>query len=364
MRMIDDEGNLFGVVNVVDAFAVLLVLAVVAAGAAFALQVDEGPTRSNAGTVTATLDLGTRPDYIARALSEGDSYTPDGTSELTVTDVHLAPQGNETRVLLRVRLKGRASDGAVTYAGAPPRLGRKLTVQTDAYTVKGTVRDINGSASLETTTTPVLLNATVPASTARSMQVGDAYRIAGREVATVESLSVYGTGHPGRKRVFVGLSLETLTRDGRPQFGGTAVTQGATIPFRAVDYAIRGTVERVGATELRGDPATRTVTLRVENASPAVADSVSAGMTETVRGETVARITNVERKPATVVLTSDGGEIYERQHPTNRDLTLTAALSVRQTATGVTFKGRTIQHGSTVTLDLGSVTVRATVASL
>lgn len=364
MPIIDDDGNLFGLVNVVDALAALLVLAVVVAGAAFALQSDVGSTRSSTNTVSATLDLGTQPDYVVQALDEGDSYAPDGNSELTVTDVHLTPQGNDTRVLLRVRLAGLSGERTVSYAGAPPRLGRELTVQTDAYTVRGTIRDVNGSASLPTTTTKVLLNTTVPASTARSMDVGDAYRVAGREVATVESLSVYGTQSPDRKRVFVGLSLQTLTRDDRPQFGGTVVIQGATLPFQATDYAVEGTVRRVGATEPRGDPVTRTVTLRVENASPDIADSVRAGMSETSGGETVARITNVERKPATVVLTSDGGQIYEREHPVNQDLTLTAELSVRRTATGLTFKGRTVQHGSTVALDLGSVTVRARVVAL
>lgn len=363
MPIIDDDGDLFGLVNVVDALAILLVLAVVAAGAAFALQSDESPAQPDTETVNATLDLGTQPDYIVQALNEGDSYTPGSNSELTVTDVHLVPQGDATRVLLRVSLEGSGSDGTVTYAGAPPRLGRELTVQTDAYAVKGTIRDVNGSASLETTTTPVLLNATVPASTARSMGVGDAYRVGGREVATIESLSIYGTEHPDRKRVLVGLSLRTLTDDDRPTFGDRAVARGATIPFRTADYSLRGTVERVGATDPRGEPATRTVTLRIEKASPALADSVEAGMTEANGGETTARVTNVEREPSTVVLTSDGGEIYEREHPTKQDLTVTADLSVRETSTGLTFKGRTVQQGNTVVLDLGSITVEATVVS-
>lgn len=38
MELIDDESNLFGVVNVVDTLVVLLVLAVVAAGTAFVFQ--------------------------------------------------------------------------------------------------------------------------------------------------------------------------------------------------------------------------------------------------------------------------------------------------------------------------------------
>lgn len=364
MTIVDDDGNLFGIVNVVDALAVLLVLAVLTAGAAFALQSDPEPTPPNTDVVNATIDLGTQPDYIVDALNEGDAYAPDGNSELTITDVHLTPEGGETKVLLKVRLEGLERDDSISYAHAPPRLGRELTIQTDAYTVKGTIRDVDGSNTLQTRTTSVLLTTTVPADEAQRMTVGDTYRIAGRDVASIESLSVYGTQNPDKKRVFVGLSLETLIRNDRPQFGETTVREGVELPFHTQNYAFQGTVQRVGTTEQRGTAATHTVTLQLENVPPDLANSIDAGMTETNNGDTTARITDVERRNSTVVLTSDSGEIYERKHPVNQDLTLTVDLSVRETATGVQFKGATIQQGSTVTLDLGSVTVRATVVSM
>lgn len=364
MPVIDDDGNLFGVVNVVDVLAGLLLLAVVVAGAAFALQPEPAPTTPETATVNATLDLGAQPDYIVEAVNEGDTYEPDGSSELTITDVHLTPAGDGTRVLLRVRLEGVERGETITYADAPPRLGRALTVQTDAYTVKGTVRDAGGSNSLRTSTTEVVLSKTLPTARAEQLSVGDTYRVAGREVATVESVTRYATADPNKQRVFVGVSLQTLARDDRPRFAGTDVREGATLPVRTADYAFGGTVDRVGSTELRGEPATRTVTLRLENVDPALADAVSAGMTETSGDRTLARVTDVERENSTVVLTSDSGDIYEREHPVKQDLTLTVDLTVRETASGITFKGRTVKQGSAVTLDLGSVTVRLTVLSL
>ena len=77
----------------------------------------------------------------------------------------------------------------------------------------------------------------------------------------------------------------------------------------------------------------------------------------------IARLTDVERSESTVVLTSDDGNIYERTHPVNQDIQLTAELSVRETVTGATFKGQTLQRGRTVVLDLGTVTVEATVVT-
>ena len=364
MPIIDDDGNLLGLINVVDALVALLLLAVVAAGAAFALQPDSEPASRNTDTVNVTLDLGVQPDYIVQAVNEGDTYAPNGDSELTVTDVHLTPTPEGTRVYLRVRLRGLESENAITYADAPPRLGRELTVQTDTYTAKGTIRDVNGSNALRTDNTKVLLTATVPTAEARSMGVGDAYRVAGREVATVESLSTFATEDPAQKRVFVGLSLRTLTQDDRPRFGGTVLRAGAKIPFRTQSYAIEGTVDKVGTTERPGRQVTRTVALELDGVRPETADAVRVGMTEISGDRTLARITNVTRRNSTVILTSDGGEIYRREHPVNQDLTVTAELTVRETKSGITFKGEPLQQGSTVVLDLGHVTLRFRVASL
>ncbi|PYZ02874.1 hypothetical protein C8039_08195 [Halogeometricum sp. wsp3] len=56
--MLDEDGNLFGLVNVVDALAALLVIAVVVAGAALVLQSEpESPVQIHTNV---TLDLDDR----------------------------------------------------------------------------------------------------------------------------------------------------------------------------------------------------------------------------------------------------------------------------------------------------------------
>ncbi|WP_435063671.1 DUF4330 family protein [Halobaculum sp. EA56] len=364
MNVIDDEGNLFGLVNVVDALAVLLVLAVVAAGAAFVLQPEPEPEPPELTTTNATLDLGTQPDYIVDRLNEGDTYSPGGDNEITVTDVHLTPRDGRTAVLLRVRLRGPVSGDGLRYDGAPPRLGRTLGIQTDAYQVQGTVVDVGGGDALATAEESVLVEATVDAATAADIDEGDAFSLRQRTLATVESVTVYGTGNPDRKRVLVGLSLSARDAGDELRFAGTSLREGNAVPFRVDEYGFRGEIRRVGATEPRGTATTETVTLQLRDVPPELASSIRAGMRETSGGDTLARIASVDRTNATVVLTSDDGNIYEREHPVNQDLTMEVELRVRETATGTTFKSRTIQQGSTVVLDLGSVTVRATVVDL
>lgn len=362
MELIDEQGRILGIVNVIDALVVLVILAIVVAGVVFVLQAEPNPEPPETATITTTLDLGTPPEYIVERITTGDSYTPSSTNTLTVTDIYVAPSTEGARVLLDVELTGIPQNGSITYDGAPLRLGRSLTFQTDAYQVSGTIRAVEEPLAIGTTS--VLLNTTADAATANAIEPGDTYTIAGRDVATVETVKVFGTSSPDMRRVFLGLSLDTVRLDGSPQFGETVVRVNAEIPFETDDYALNGSVRRVGAIEQRGEPATESVTLRLEDVNPTIAEGFQVGQTETIAGETIAEITAVETAPSSIVVTSQGGEIYLGEHPVNKDVTLTAELQIRETTTGPTFKGKPLQRGSTVVLDLEATTIEATVVSL
>jgi|AntDeeMetagen285_2_1112576.scaffolds.fasta_scaffold03960_2 hypothetical protein len=369
MEILDEKGRLFGAVNVVDALVVLLVLAVVAAGAALVLGGnDSTPDDSDEldlASTHATLDMGTQPEYIVAQLNEGDTYSPGGNDNLTVTDVHLEPRSNgDAAALLRVRLEGDATSESFQYDGAPPRLGRELQVVTDQYQVSGVVTGTGENDAVETTERQVLVEGTVHTDTASEIREGDTFTLRERTVATVESVEVFGTDAPDRKRVRLGLTLNARQTSEGAQFAGQRLAEGAEIPLRTDDYRLSLAVQRVGTTEPRGEPTTRTVTLQIEDVDPGLATAIEAGMTESVNDRTVATLTDVERERSTVILVSEDGDVYERDHPRNLDVTMTADLAVRETGGGLKFKGESLQYGSTVTLDLGSVTVEATVASL
>lgn len=361
MDVIDENGRLFGVVNVVDALVVLLVLAVAATGAVVVFQPE--PESPPLRTVNATLDLGAEPDYIVEAVNRGDSYAPTSRTRITITDVYFAPQGNQTGVVLKTRLRGPGANDTITYREGPPRLGRQLTIRTDTYDVAGNVTSIGGDPTFDTSTREVLVETTLDAETAARIEDGDEFTVRERRLGTVRSVTAYGTNDPDRKRVLVGLALQTRESVDVPRFAGEPLHEGVSIPFRTGSYRFTGEVRRVGASEPRGELTTRTVTLQLRDVPPRLANSIRVGMAETTVGETIAKIIEVNRQNATVVLVSESGNIYEREHPINQDLTITAELRVRETPAGVRFKGRTIQQGDSVVLDLQKVTVNATVVA-
>lgn len=92
--------------------------------------------------------------------------------------------------------------------------------------------------------------------------------------------------------------------------------------------------------------------------------SVAEGQSQTVGDETVATIQSVESEPATVVLESEDGELHEREHPQNMDVTLIVELRTSETATGVSFQGQQLSLGSSIVLTFDTMTVEGEVRSL
>jgi len=401
---------------------------------------------------------------VVEQISAGDISNPaTGPGDLTITDVHVSPNGANVNTLVRVAVAGQATDGRFTYDGEPLQLGRTLKFDTDAYAVNGTIQDVSKGTALPTQEQSVIVTGTAPTGvatsigtaseitvsgrtvgsvdavatydadaddqrsvyivvtmqtygednrfagtpiqtgrgvtlpiagtqfsgtvdrlgdslspenqevvvtsvvdteTARAMSSGDTFTVAGDTVATIESVSAYGTDNPDQRRVYVSLTLQILKYGDVPRFGTQQVRNGATIPFETTAYKFAGQITRIGTLSQAGELTTRTVELQLDNIPPKRANSVQEGLTETDGGQTIAEVTDVTVEPATVTLTSESGEIFQRQHPVNKDMNLTVELLVRKRDSRVQFKGSTIQEGGRVLLDLDSTTIQPIVVDL
>ncbi len=158
MALIDDKGRLFGTVNIIDALALLFVLAAVAAGTAFVLGADDkgetAPTDQQTTTVTFQV-TGVQP-YVADAIPEGPidsdriaavenkSVRP---TEVVVTDqngtLHERQHPRNKTVTLRVSLNTSIASGEPQFDQEPLEVGRRLTLDFGPVTVEGAVTKIS-----------------------------------------------------------------------------------------------------------------------------------------------------------------------------------------------------------------------------
>lgn len=137
MDIIDGDGFLFGVVNIIDALVILLVAAVLIAGTALVAPAG-GETQQ---TKTVVIQTGAQPNYVIDAVEEGQVATSDivAVNQKTVTQIN----DNKQRLRLTVRLEVEENrDGLPTFRGDRLYVGRELTLDLGETIVKGTVVDM------------------------------------------------------------------------------------------------------------------------------------------------------------------------------------------------------------------------------
>lgn len=367
MPVIDEKGRLFGRVNVIDALVVLVVVAVGVAGVALVMGLgEEGPTSQpindtgpDPSTRYATVSLGAHPSWVASGIEAGQSVSVDGSDQqLSVTDVYLTGSNGSDGVGVVVSVS--YPDG-FTANDRPLRAGESVTLATDDLRTDGQILATGrNQSSLPAETSSVVLTATVEEATADAVRPGDRLRVGGRTVATVERVASAPVSN-GTRRLTLGASLSTLALGDERRFAGRPLRVGAKLPFRTdgID-GFTGQVTAVDSLGPPGEPANVTVTVAWEDVRPETAEELRAGLRESHRGAS-ARVVAVDSEPATVVRPDSEGALRVREHPRNRDVTVTVRATARRMDSGLRFHGRPLADGRPVTLEFGTVTVDGTV---
>lgn len=294
-----------------------------------------------------------------------DTYRVANNTVATIESVEIYPaaKADRRRIVFGVSVRTLALNGRQLFLGDPVQLGRKFFISTDDYDLTGQIIKMN-SLTLSKGSEEVVLQTTTSAEKAATINVNDTYEVSGNTLATIRSVTVHPTNTANRKRVVLGMTLQTVTNGGRETFVNRPVRIGGEIPFRTDSYQIDGTIIHLGNTTLPGERATTTARIKLSGVAAEVADGIQTGMVERINDNVSARITAKRVEPATVVLTSQDGDIYAREHPTKKDIYLTVELGTRRTDTGLYFHGVQLQEGDNLTLNLGSVTVRGQVIRL
>lgn len=246
MVVIDDEGRLFGVVNVVDALVVLVVLAVVVAGVGLVWggsPADAGTSDTEA-TRYATLEFSAPVESPIASLAEGDALTPvRGGDTFNVTDVvrSVDPNGS-THFVVRA-----AYDDPPTESGRRLYGGDTTSLTTGSYRIDATVLAVNQSdGTLVTETVPVVLAVNASTPVRRGLEEGQRIQAGADTVATIRTLARGGeTG----TRWLVGADLAAWNRSGTPFFGGRALRIGNRVTLVTDEIVVRGRIYARGTSD-------------------------------------------------------------------------------------------------------------------
>jgi len=278
MPLIDEEGNLFGVLNVIDALVVLVLVAVVVAGVAVVGglgggngEADDSTSEPEAQTQYATVELGTQPGHVVSEISEGD-VAEDHT--LTITDRYVlrddpATYDSDPVVYLRVALEGERTGEDFEFDGEAVETGSELSIATDAYDVTGEVThladdgerlsdDESWFGSEETTTIEVSLT-NVDQSVTAGLTAGQSDRFYGQTDATIESIDRQPADvvtesadgdlqlreHPRNEDVTLEVELRTHETEPHLRFRGESLRHGESVVLHFETRTIDGEVTEI-----------------------------------------------------------------------------------------------------------------------
>lgn len=140
MELIDEDGFVFGRVNIVDLLVVLLVLAVAIAGVAFVVG---GGGDTEQDTRTVVLDVGQQPDHVVDSIEEGQAPSSD---VATIDDVATEDANGSVAVTLTVTLLvGENHEGLAMYDGERLHVDRQLQLDLGDVIVDGVVIEMEAS---------------------------------------------------------------------------------------------------------------------------------------------------------------------------------------------------------------------------
>jgi hypothetical protein len=240
MDVLDEQGRLFGRVNVVDALVVVFAVTVVIAGAA--LVYGDGPGNEPTETMHVTL---VSENTSATALDRGDIDLESGTlagtrrgTTANITDVHRTAG---PRVYLRVALDGTRTDDGFRFEDEPVRIGDTVVVANDRTRATTRIVERDVAPTFSTTTTTVTLEATVRRPVAEAVAAGDEVSVGPTTVATVTDADATARNET-HSDLRVSLALETRLVDGTAHYAGRPVRLGRTIWIKTDDYEFAGEV--------------------------------------------------------------------------------------------------------------------------
>lgn len=321
----------------------------------------DSPTGESDFVIESTVPSGT-----ADELAVGDTFRTGGETLAEITALQQFPGSNdgERTALIGISARTIERGGTVRYVGQALRLGNVVPFESEGYQLSGEIIQ-RTTSDIETAQRPFVIETTVPTSLAGDIEAGDEFRLGGETVVSVEQRTAYTTDRADSRRVVLGVSATTREDDGTILFGDRELRIGQSLPVETSEYDINGEIIRRGSLDESGEATTRTASIAVDNVRPEIADAIDVGQIERVDELRTAEIISKDTAPAEVVLESDDGNIFLREHPRNLDVDLEAELAVRELDDGsLRFRGESLRTGDTITLELGQLRISGRVTAI
>lgn len=137
MDLVDDQGFLFGKINVIDALAILLVGAVIVAGVVLVLTPSQPAQEPQSSTQVISFKSDPVPDFVVDSIQEGPVPTED---VIAVKNKSVSRENESFVVHLKLKIPVSTADsGLPMYRGERLYIGKRMSVDLGSTIIEGVV---------------------------------------------------------------------------------------------------------------------------------------------------------------------------------------------------------------------------------
>lgn len=393
MKFIDGKGNLFGKVNLID-FVIVVFLALFILKILYPLIVPppvewvrvEASVCKFGGEGNCVYNF---PDWLYENIVVGDVMVDDENNSVAeITDVKLIPYGVNRTVILTLNMKVTSNEKGEMFLVEQkslskeeslkpssrilfesPRIQMILTVREvepftpefimesrENLTLKADVCSIGNSGSC---------GSGFPEWLYRNIIVGD-YMVDERNVTVANITSVELIPQGEDRRIILTLDTNLIVNDrGEYLFNGRPLKINSQFPFTSRNVLLGLRLLEIGEFQTL-DRETRTLILLLEKVSPEIARQIKPGLTESDAYEKViAEVINKTDQPSRMMVITETGDVFERKHPYNLDLTVTVTLKSERIHDDLFYKqNQRVKIGNTLWIVTDRINFQGTIINI
>lgn len=179
------------------------------------------------------------------------------------------------------------------------------------------------------------------------------------EITGLTFLPASGTN----KNIIISLKLFADSKNNKLFFNNQMLKIGNELSIELKDVIIEGVILHISKKEER-EFAKKRVTVKMYNQSSWIADLLRIGDSELSGGKEIAKIIDKDVEPAEMIVISQDGEVFLREHPTNKDITLTLEVVAEKVGGSYFFHGSELKAGNNLMLETSSINVNGVIVGV
>ncbi|MBI4232699.1 DUF4330 domain-containing protein [Candidatus Peregrinibacteria bacterium] len=277
-------------------------------------------------------------------------------AEILEFDTSPIKSGKPTSVIIDTRLLVDTRDGTFLFRNSPLKVNEDVVLIFNNVNLKGKVLEISGEKNRSITNQKnlELTMFVVPLEVAKSIKIGDTMKsYSGKEKAKITGITTSPVQGPS-KNMLLQVAVETRAIGNDLYFLDQPIKVGSPLNIIIDEVEIQGTISDINPPAKK--VVEKTVTIKLQSVPPWFADNIFIGDKEmNSENRVMAEIIDKKVTPAEMVVITEGGEVYKRENPIDKDVLLTVKIWGEKVDNEMLFHNNEVKINGVLYLETGNM---------